>query len=474
VASDLVLDIPMFINGKEKYSSEKILLKDKFTGENLASVAASSASDLNYAIKTSYASSKKMREIRIDEILSVTEKVAETFFSQENKLDLIARITGSPYKYVSSSIANSRQFLKKFQYFLDTVFGSRNFLETGKPIYEGRQKIGLRIYSPRGNIVALFLAGNEVSLAPFIIPQIIATRTPLIIKGSTAEPISTYELIKAYHDAGLKTGINLLFWSSAQRPELAAQLLKQAHTQVLFGSDDNILNLIGTMKQPMSISERKHIIPFWTGRSTAIVLADADLEMAAKNVIEGGHLDRGNKCVSTKKVYVQQEVFETFVNLLKKQILTLNIGPSTQRQVDVGFAPKEEREQVAKKLKKEINIIHNGITNDTINVTLVLANNESEFAREEIPAPVLALIPVKSLDEAITLANAAVSHAVTKKSLATTIFTTNKDKLETAVQSLETFKILVNKPTTNMNFFLPHQGKYIIEELLSADKVIDL
>ncbi len=471
-----LLEIPMLINGEEKHTREKIFLKDRHTDEQLVSISTASITDLNYAIKSCHSNLESLEKLSTDEIIAITEKVSDKLVSGDGEFyqEYTTRITGSPYKHLAKSEERTRKFLKEFRSYLDTVFGSYKFLDDGKPIYSEGKQIGIRLLQRRAKLACLFLAGNETALAAFAIPQVIITRTPLIIKGSTVEPISAYRIVKAYYDAGLKNGLNLLFWRALEKPDLANKLLEQSHAQILFGADENILSLTGGIKQAANIVENKHVCPFWTGRSAALVFADADLETAVAGVIEGAHADRGNKCVSTKKVYIERAVFNRFTELLTARIQTLRIGHPLDKTTDIGLALADERQHLQKKLGDEQKVIHHGISENSINISVLLPGPGSEFLREEIPAPVLALVPFNTIEEAIERANASVAHTITKKSLATAVFTRKKENIRILTSKLKTFKILVGRPTTSMNFMLPHQGAYIAEELLTTDKVIEL
>jgi len=459
--------ISNIVAGKEKDSAEHISISEKLTGKSLFQIPNASLSDLNLAIKSAHSMKNGVSNVPIDDIIEITKKVGKSFLTDPQKIDLIIKTTGSPRKYVLKSVQHVREFLLNFESFLDAIFEKHRILDTGKEIIFEGKLIGKRMYHPKEGVLSLILAGNEVALAPFAISQVVAARVPVIIKASTAEPVSTFEIVRSYYDAGLSSGLNLLYWSSKEKPNLITHLLNSTKMHVIFGSDENILQLIPR-------SNGKTVYPFWTGRSTAIVFEDADVQSAASHILEGATADRGNKCISTKKIYVHKNIATKLINTLKSEAKRLTVGNPDSEEVNIAHTTKEEIEHIKHKLLEESEILHNGISDCAIGPILIKTHNRSMFVKEEFPAPVLALVEFSSLEEAITLANEAVSHSPSGKSLATAIFTSDDATKHFAVKYLKTYKVIMNKSTTNMHFALPHQGIYLIEELYSTDKIIDL
>ena len=67
-----------------------------------------------------------------------------------------------------------------------------------------------------------------------------------------------------------------------------------------------------------------------------IVFPDADLALAAKSIIFGATEDRGNRCISTKKVFAPRSVARQFEERLLAEAVQLKRGEPTQDDTDIG------------------------------------------------------------------------------------------------------------------------------------------
>ncbi len=92
------------------------------------------------------------------------------------------------------------------------------------------------------------------------------------------------------------------------------------------------------------------------------------------------------------------------------------------------------------------------------------STNSSRFVREEIPGPVIAFIKIKDIKDAISKANDSLGK--NGVSTSTSVFTKNKNYIREAGLGLRTYKINVNKASSYMDFYVMHDGKYLVEKLL--------
>ena len=468
-------EVKNLINGKFRgsYSGEKVIIKDITDSEKLVVVPASTGLDLAMAFKGAVKAESEMKNYSTDKIIDILKEVSKEYLKDKKTRELICKLSGSVMKYIDESLESMKYFMLNADKYLEAVFGNKEYFENSKPIIVGGEEIARRIYKPKG-IVGTILPGNDMNLPVFVLSQIILSKNPGVVKPDSREPISTYEFVKLLHKFGLENIIQLVNWSGKNRPNLVKDLIKYSKQRIIFGSDETVEkiachrdgngNLIADYRD-------EYMYQYGMGRSKSIIAEDADLEMAAKLCVEGAAKDRGTKCISNKLVFVDKKIYDSFMDLLEKEASKLVVGDPLNPKTDIGYLG-EGIVSISKKIIKNACDIHehkircgNFYKKHTDLIIIENVTENSYLAKEEIPIPLLSIIKVNNFQEAVNKANAVVEHTPNKKSLVVAVFTNNKTYMEYS-KNIKTWKVIRNKATTTMNPFLPHQGRYIIEDLM--------
>ena len=155
------------------------------------------------------------------------------------------------------------------------------------------------------------------------------------------------------------------------------------------------------------------------GKNAAVVLADADLESAVEDCFRAAFACAGQWCTSTSRAIVERPVYEDFVEALVERARSLRVGDGRDESTDMGPVCGE------KQMENILAYVENGIkagavvscgggrvTGDGLDRGCFVAPTvftevtpSMTIAREEIFGPVLCVMCVESLDEAIALAN---------------------------------------------------------------------
>lgn len=192
------------------------------------------------------------------------------------------------------------------------------------------------------------------------------------------------------------------------------------------------------------------------GKNTSVVLADADLERAARDVAAAAYGFAGQKCTATSRVLVHRDVAERFTALLARATEGCATGdPGDAATVCGPVIAAAKREQVEAALR-DVRVIARGAAPDGerwIAPALVADPPEdSAVWREELFAPVLAVRSFDSVDSAFATVNDA------PDGLATGIYTTSSAAVHHAVRALRSGVVAVNRPTTGLDAHVPFGG----------------
>jgi len=188
------------------------------------------------------------------------------------------------------------------------------------------------------------------------------------------------------------------------------------------------------------------------GKNPAIVLEDADLELATDLIVAGAMKQTGQRCTATSRVYIHEQVYEPFKERLLEKIHSLKIGEGMDPEVQMGpVASKKQYEKIISYIQKGIEegaslligekdpTFHHGYYIKPAvfeNVT-----QDMTIAREEIFGPVLCLFKVKNYEEAIQKAND------TNFGLSAALFTRNLGRTFQFMDDIEAGLIQINGET---------------------------
>ncbi len=167
------------------------------------------------------------------------------------------------------------------------------------------------------------------------------------------------------------------------------------------------------------------------GNNGIIVMEDANLELALKAVLFGAVGTAGQRCTTTRRVLLHEKIFDIFAEKLKKAYSSVRIGNPLDENTLMGPLIDQSAVRVyidaLQRIKEQGGeIIYGGkvITENIpgkcyVEPTIVIAKNDMPIVQEETFAPILYLIKIKDIDEAITF------HNDVPQGLSSAIFTNN-------------------------------------------------
>ncbi|MFB7155604.1 aldehyde dehydrogenase family protein [Lysinibacillus sp. NPDC056232] len=183
------------------------------------------------------------------------------------------------------------------------------------------------------------------------------------------------------------------------------------------------------------------------GKNAAIILADANINQAAKLTIEGAMKQTGQRCTATSRVYIEEAVYEKVLEQLieevKKFEVGVTMGPvSSKGQYDAILSGIEKAKIEGAELVFGGGPTKGMLEGYFIDPTIFTnVTHEMSIAHEEIFGPVLAVIKVKDYEEAIRLSNDS------NFGLSASIYTNNIPKAFDFINRSEVGLVQVNDET---------------------------
>jgi aldehyde dehydrogenase (NAD+) len=202
------------------------------------------------------------------------------------------------------------------------------------------------------------------------------------------------------------------------------------------------------------------------GKNPVVVLEDADLALAAEGTAQGAFGSTGQRCTATSRAIVVEEVADRFVAMVAERARKIVVGNGLEEGVGMGPSVDEgqyrtvlhyleaAREDGAALVCGGRALIEGPHARGYFVEPTVFdrVKPEMRIAREEIFGPVLAVIRVRSFDEAIEAANA-VDYG-----LSSSIYTADVTKWYRFVDAIETGITHLNSPTMGGEPQLPFGG----------------
>ncbi|MFD1780087.1 alpha-ketoglutaric semialdehyde dehydrogenase GucD [Fredinandcohnia salidurans] len=202
------------------------------------------------------------------------------------------------------------------------------------------------------------------------------------------------------------------------------------------------------------------------GKNPVIVSKDANLDQAVEAVISGGFRSSGQKCTASSRVIVEAPVYEAFKAKLIQETEKIKVGNGLQEGIWMGPSASESqlntvKSYIEKGQEEGASLIFGGNVpegeefENGFYITPAIFDDvtpEMAIAQDEIFGPVIALIKVEGIEEAIDVANN------TKYGLSASIFTSNISNILEFIDEIEAGLVRINAESAGVELQAPFGG----------------
>ena len=463
------------VNGEWKLSADEIKIYAPATGEELGSVPAMSPEEVDYVYASAKAAQPAWRALSYAERAAILHKVADILVRDAEKIGaVLSKEIAKGYKSAVSEVVRTAEIINYAAE--EGLRMEGEVLEGGSFEAASKKKIAIVRREPVGLVLAISPFNYPINLAGSKIAPALISGNVVALKPPTQGSISGLLLAEVFAEAGVPAGV---FNTITGRGSVIGDYIVE-HKAV------NYINFTGSTPIGENIGRLAGMRPIMLelgGKDSAIVLEDADLDLAAKNIVAGAFGYSGQRCTAVKRVLVMNTVADELVAKVTELTKALTVG---MPEDDADITPlidtkaadfvegliKDALDKGAKAttdVKREGNTIYPAVFD---NVT-----TDMDLAWEEPFGPVLPFIRVNSVEEAIDLSNQS------EYGLQAAVFTNNFPLAFKIAEQLEVGTVHINNKTQRGTDNFPFLGakksgagtqgvKYSIEAMTTVKSTV--
>lgn len=426
-------------NGNLIESSKYIEIYSPIDGSYIGKTPAMSKQEVEESIKNSkhafkFWSNLSMKE-RSEYLYKICDELEKSKYDIANTMVLeIAKTFKDSLKEVERTIDlikfTAEEGLRLYGEVIDG--GSYNKSDKGK--------ISLTKYIPYGVVLCISPFNYPINLSASKIATALIGGNTVIFKPATQGSQSALKFVEAIYRAKLPDGV---FNSVTGKGSEIGDFLNT-------NENISLINFTGSTSVGRDIANKVSMIPLIMelgGKDAAIVLEDANLKNAAKEIILGAFSYSGQRCTAIKRVLVIDSVADELVKYLNENLSLLKVGTAKEENDVTELIDKYSADYIENLINDTLNLgritKQKYIRKDNLIYPMIFdfVERNDKIAIEEPFGPILPIIRVKSINEAIEIANES------EYGLQSSVFTENIDKAFMIADKLEVGTVHINNKT---------------------------
>jgi acyl-CoA reductase-like NAD-dependent aldehyde dehydrogenase len=398
----------LFINGEfvEPQSEQTFASINPATGETITEVAHGNAADVDRAVKAARQAHESgvwrdkpaaERSLILNRFADLLEKNAGEIAALETQ-DNGKPINESSFVDLPMSIDNYRYYAAAARF----INGEALPLP-GAMAYTRKEPVG---------VCGLIVPWNFPTLmATWKLAPALAAGNTMVLKPAEQTPLSALRLAALFKEAGVPDGVVNVVTGDGSTGE--ALVNHEMVDKIAFtGSTD-----VGRKVMANAAKTLKRITLELGGKAPNVVFDDADLDQAVNAALFANFFNQGQACTAGSRLFVQESIYDAFMEKFLARIATLRVGDPTQNTTQIGaLVSQEQYDKVAEYIQigqqegatlafggKLLQAEHKGFFIQPTVFTDV--KNTMRIAQEEIFGPVLSVLRFKDDEDAIRMVN---------------------------------------------------------------------
>lgn len=395
----------MHINGEDVGAElPKIDVINPANGEKVGSVPNGGKAEAKRAIEAAHTAFSSWSRLTAYERSNYLKKLNDLIL--ENQEELAKTMTLEMGKPISQSIGEAVYAATFVEWYAEEA--KRIYGETiPSHLTNKRMQVWKK---PVGVVGAITPWNFPLAMITRKIAPALAAGCTVVVKPSRESPLTALKFMELVNEAGFPKGVvNIVTGSSSQ---IVGEMMENPLVRkVTFtGSTE-----VGKLLIEQSAKNVTKLSLELGGHAPFIVLDDANIDLAVEHAIISKFRNTGQTCVCANRIFVQEKVYDAFVEKFAERVRKLNVGDTFDKSVDIGPLINESglekvAHHVQEAVEKGAQVVTGGnrlASKGFYYAPTVIRDVDSsmEIMREETFGPVAPVQKIKTDEEAVALAN---------------------------------------------------------------------
>ena len=394
----------IYVNGAfvTPHGTETFDLINPSNNQKIGTVTLGDEQDTRNAVAAAKEAFKSFAKTTKEERIAYLQKLHTAVSSRQAELiEVMVLEYGGTFQFCKASVQHS---IDAFSSMIETL---RHF-DFERKI--GHSKVRLESLGVAG-VITPWNASNS-----FICNKLataIAAGCTVVVKPSEMSALQTQLIAECFHEAGLPKGVcnivnglgNVVGAEITNHPDVA---------KISFTGS----TIVGKAIAKGAVDTMKRVTLELGGKSPNLILDDADLNKVIPMAVFGAYMNSGQACIAPTRLLVPENRLEEVNAIAKAAVESVKVGNPQDADTNVGpLVSKKQYERVQRYIRlgqeEGATLLAGGEgqpagleAGNFVKATIFTnVKNDMRIAREEIFGPVLSIIPYKSEEEAIAIAN---------------------------------------------------------------------
>lgn len=439
----------MLIGGKHISSDDLEEVKNPYNDKIIDTIPIAHLQTADLAIKEANNAKESIQEMSAfkvsNKLFNVVDKLKD---KRQEFAELLTCEVGKPINESLVELDRSIETLKLAAEEAKRIYGESVPLDAG---LNGKGFFAFTQRLPLGVVAAITPFNYPLNLTIHKIAPAIACKNTVIVKPPTEAPLTVMKFCELLNEEFPDGVVNTL---TGYGSEVGDYLVTSP--------DVDKISFTGSVTTGLMISQKagmKKVTLELGGNDPMIVLADADIEKAIKGVINGAFLNAGQVCMGVKRIIIEDEIADDFVQKLVEKTEKLVMGDPLDSKTTLGTlisqkAAMQVEETLNNAVRDGAKILTGGNRNGAFYDATVIdyVTQDMDLVKRETFGPVAPIIRVSDLNEAIEVAND------TEYGLQAGVFTNDYSAAMRCATEIEAGTVFVNKQSTFRTDNMPFGG----------------
>ena len=399
-------DVPLIIGDRDAPASggARFERRDPVRGEVASRAASASVADAQAACNAAAAAFPVWSALPPSERRALLNRAADRL--QERTPEFVkamAAETGASPMWASFNVRLAAGMLREAAALITQIGGE--VIPSDKP-----GLLAMAVRQPAGVCLGIAPWNAPVILGVRAVAMPLACGNTVVLKSAEMCPMTHWLIADTLRAAGLPPGtVNVISHAPADASAVVEALI--AHPAV------RRVNFTGSTRVGRLIAEScarhlKRVLLELGGKAPFVVLDDADLDAAVQAAAFGAFMNQGQICMSTERLIVDAKVADAFVAKLAEKTRSLRAGVPGTEGCQLGAMVSRDavdrvRAMIDDALRKGATLVAGGEAEGTVMQPALLdhVTPAMQIYRDESFGPVVGVVRVHSVEEAITVAN---------------------------------------------------------------------